>query len=396
MTRPLLSRRQLSLLILFLPGLILLLTLLGPVQDTTAADWQADADRRVYQRPIPQQTDYRLHLLLPTPLADSNATELEQRLLLAALQQRLSSAEIRHDWQQRMGALPKLHLRPGYLLLELNLEQAPNPDELALLLQQLQQPAQLEWAQQLQRVQAQHYLLRQEAEIWLKSQFPGAAQALTQTDPVRAYHQWLQPHRWRLTLTGPEPIALTLPSIDPDAGPIPTAPPLALNVLPLTPPTPPAPLQLHRWPLPAISSADHFALSLLARESLRLQLSAWLAQQPPNVQAGFSLNWTPAPPQGRATLIVQGKHWPPVRTWLAAALTHADLAAARAAVQQQLTQPNQQQAWADLLALHQLPADTLAQLPDRLAAISHADLQHWLQPLLESDYYHTLSLPALP
>ncbi len=391
MTRPLLSRRQLSLLILLLPGLILLLTLIGPGPAPTP--WQASPDQRVYWQ-SQERADYRLHLLLPQPPAHSASEQLQQRLLLAALQQQLNRTAPR--WHALLGAQPQLRSRPGLLMLELQTGSAPGSDQLAQLLAALRQPAGLDWHALLQRVQAEQYLHRQQPEDWLASQFPAASEPLRSLDPADAYYRWLAPERWQLTLSGPAPQPLSLPATG-EATPQRPGTMLSLRPLPVPEPSTATSLQLHRWPLPRLASVDQLALSLLAREAVQQPLSAALAQR---LQAqrsgGFSLQWVATLPRGRASLVLQGDDWPELRTWLPAQLATADLAAARQAVQAQLQQPGQQQAWIDLLALHRLPADSLERLPAALEAIDTDELQHWLQQQLESDYYHTLSLPASP
>ncbi len=385
MTRPLLSRRQLSLLILFLPGLILLLTLIGP--EPAPAPWQTSPDRRIYWQPQ-DRANYRLHLLLPQPPAHSATERLQQRLLIAALQQQLSRTVPR--WHALLGAQPQLQSRPGLLLLELQLDRAPDSDRLARLLTELRQPTELDWQALLRRVQAEQYLHRQQPESWLLGQFPTTEQSLS-LDPADTYYRWLDPERWQLTLSGPAPQSLSLPAIAEET-PQRSGTELSLMPLPVPEPRTATPLQLNRWPLPRLESINQLALSLLAREAVQQPLSAALAQR----SGGFSLQWVATPPQGRASLVLQGKDWPELRIWLPAQLATADLAAARRQVLTQSRQPGQQRAWIDLLALHQLPADSLERLPAALEAISADELQHWLQAQLESDYYHTLSLPASP
>lgn len=375
MSRPLLSRRQLNLLILFLPGAILLLTLLGP--DAEPAPWHSDAERRVYWQAVPVQPDYRLHLLLPQPPPESATQALRQRLLQAALRAQLHT--------DPLTARAQLQARPGHLRLQLTLTQAPDQALLNALLGALQPSPAIDWPALLKRVQAEQYLARQDAEGWLQGHYP-TPDPDNRFDPAAAYRDWLQPAHWRLTLTGPAPQPLSLPiAADP---PTPAAPPLQTRPLPVPAPTDAA-LTLYRWPLPAPTSAEQFALTVLAREILQQRLSAAL-QAPATHLHGYRLSWTPALPQGRASLILQGR--PPERAtdWLAALPAAAELDVARAAVQAQLRRPEQQQAWLDLIALYRLPADTLTRLPLHLQALEGAQLQRWLQPLLQSAYHHSL------
>ncbi|GAA0789554.1 hypothetical protein [Marinobacterium sediminicola] len=394
MTRPLLSRRHLSLLILFLPGIILLLSRLG--SDPEPSAWQANPDLRVYQQTAPAQSTYRLHLLLPQPLDISSGHQLEQQLLLHALQQRLGNKNVQTHWQQRLGALPTFQRQPGHVLLALNLDQAPVSAELSWLLQELQVPPSVDWPALLKRAQAEHYLARQEPEAWLKSQFPDQEPDGYRLNPLTAYQAWLQPGRWQLTLSSPEPLSLELPTDHPPT-PIASTQELLLKALPVAAPATPTGLHLHRWSLPAVGSVELFALNLLARESIQQQLSMWLEQHQNNgIQAGYSLSWIPALPHGRTTLILQGDSWPALKGWLPQQLASVDLEPAREAVMEQIRHPERQQFWVDLLAIHQLPADTLTRLPKALMTITPDELQLWLQARLESDYYHTLSLPASP
>ncbi|MBA4503582.1 hypothetical protein [Marinobacterium marinum] len=385
MTRPFLSRRQLSLLILFLPGIILLLSLLGP--NTPPPAWHVDQDFRVYQQLRPELDHYRLHLLLPSPPVSSPHRQLEQRLLFAALQRQLATLSQQGAWLIQ----PKLHQQPGYWLIEARTLQAPTSSELTRLLRQLQQPPVLDWSVLLQRIQAEQYIARQTPEAWLKTQ--GADNDVRMPNPAAAYHDRLQPQHWRLTLSGPKRLFLTL-STDTTSQPHVTTPPLSLQPLPLPPPAAPATFHLYRWPLPAAGSVQQLALDLLLQEIIQQALAQRLAQQ--SSKAGYSLVWEATPPQGLATLILQGDHWPSMTTWLPEQLILSDLNLARRRVLDTISQPDLLHSWMDLLALHQLPADTLEHLPAILPTISLPQLQQWLQQQLESDYYHTLSLPASP
>lgn len=397
MTRPLLSRRQLSLLILFLPGLILLLSRLGT--EPEPANWQSDSRHRIYQQQRPAQDGYRVHLLLPLPLPDSPAIRLTHRLLFTALQQRLADLEIQPYWSSRLDRTAQLHHLPGYLLLELGLRQVPAGTDLELLLTQLQQPPELNWTTRLRRIQAEDYLARQHAEPWLRAHLPDQRDDTLVIDPIALYRNQLQPEHWQVTLSGPQPAVLELPERG-SAKSIQPVPALSVRALPAPAPRQPAsdrPLYLHRWPLPEIRSVEQLAHSLLTREAIRQRLSHRLEQpaSQSGISAGFSLSWEPARPQGRATLILKGS-WPALHPWLVEQLGQADLASARRSLLELLSRPEQQQQWVDLIALHQLPADTLIRLPGCLEELTAAELQLWLQQRLESDYYHSLSLPASP
>jgi predicted Zn-dependent peptidase len=66
---------------------------------------------------------------------------------------------------------------------------------------------------------------------------------------------------------------------------------------------------------------------------------------------------------------------------------------ARQTLLKQLEGNTGQQQWMDLLALYQLPPDSLQRLPTQLEVLELSAMQQWLQSQLLSDYYHTLSLP---
>lgn len=94
--------------------------------------------------------------------------------------------------------------------------------------------------------------------------------------------------------------------------------------------------------------------------------------------------------------MVQGISPPNLGALLHIPITNAELDRARQSLMAQRTDMTDQQSWLDLLALYSLPANSFSQLSQQLDAIDTATLQHWLQTQLESDYYHTLSLPASP
>jgi len=392
MTQSFFSRRQLSLLILVLPGIILLLSLLGSEPDLP--DWQASADRRVYLHTVPAQTGYRIHLLLPQSAPTSATDGLQQQLLFTALRHRIQTPDELGHWLQQQGWTVQLDTLPSHVRLILHSQQPPNDPTLTTLLQRLQHPPEVDWGSLLRRVQAENYLARQQTDTWLRLSFPTTTQHSATVDPLVAYRQWLQPAHWRMTLSGAQPPALTLPLPTPDTT-VPAPAPLTLAILPVPTPRVTLPITLHRWQLPVPDSVDALAMTLLAREAIHQGLSDWLAQRQTDSHspAGFSLGWEPA---GNATLIIQGAQQPSVRPWLPSQITAANLEAARQQVQQLVIDAAGQSSWLDLLARHQLPADTLQRLPQPLEHIDSTQVQHWLQQQLETDYYHTLSLPASP
>jgi hypothetical protein len=178
--------------------------------------------------------------------------------------------------------------------------------------------------------------------------------------------------------------------------PVPTESlPLLLEPLPVMP-TPDSPLQLHRWTLPEVNSVEAFAQLLLGRELVTQSLSLWLEQRlntAPGRRNGYSLRWDATPYGGQATLILQGEGWPELLDWLPQQPGSEQMAAARERILIQLQSDTGLQQWMDLLALYQLPPDSLQRLPAQLEALQLPTMQQWLQSALLSDYYHTLSLP---
>lgn len=389
----LLSRGQLRLLIWVLPVVILLLSLLGPESQPQPAI-SADPDRRIYQQVIPQQPQFRLHLIVPhLPAADSS-TELQQHLITQALIRRLQAPDELGPWLSAQGWEIQVQANTGYRLLQLKSDSPFANHDVRQLLQQLQLPPRVDWSALLQRTQAEQYMMRQRAEAWLTSPPSGADFLLL--NPLAEYTQQLQPSDWRITLTGPEPLSLTSAVFDPVPTPTPSeSPALSIKPLPAAPAAGPR-LQLHRWALPQVNSTQDFAHLLLGRELVLQPLSGWLEQRladAPAHQAGYSLRWEAAQSGGLVTLLLQGEQWPSIPAWLPLQMPSANLNAARQTLLEQLEGDASQQQWMDLLALYQLPPDTLEQLPERLAGIEPLAVQHWLQSQLQSDYYHTLSLP---
>lgn len=390
---PLFSRNQLRLLIWILPIVILLLSLSGP-DESSMPTISSDAENRVYQLIRPQQEGFRLHLIAPREPASGAAAQLRQHLFSRALLARLRQPGELGDWLQTRGWTLHLREQAGYLLLEL---ESPGPvasEQLESFLQQLQTPPQVDWQALLRQVQAGQYLARQNAEAWLHSQTLQAEESLTIT-PAADYRQQLDPGHWRLTLTGPEPLPLQLPTVTPaDAGPQAlTAVRLSLQPLPVEPPAGPR-LALHRWRLSPIHTPDDFARLLLGRELVIQALSLWLEQhQSQEESLGYSLQWQPARDGGLASLLLQGTAWPRLAEWLPRQVSQADMDIARQQLLTRLETATDLQPWIDLLALYQLPEDSLQQLAERLARITPQAIQHWLQSGLQSDYYHTLSLP---
>lgn len=389
---PLLSRNQLRLLIWILPVVILLLSLSGP-NDALEPGITADAEQRVYQQVLPQQEFFRLHLVAAREPRAGAPAQLHQRLLSRALLTRLRQPGELGDWLQTRGWTLQLQEHAGYRRLELVSPEPVTSEQLKSFLQQLQTPPQADWQKLLQQVQAEQYLARQNAEAWLHSQTPQAEDRVLIIDPVADYRQQLDPGHWQLTLTGPEPLSLQLPAVTPADTQASASVRLSLQPLPVEPPVGPR-LTLHRWRLPPIHTPDDFARLLLGRELVIQTLALWLEQpRPENAGLGYSLHWEPAQGGGLASLLLTGTPWPHLPEWLPQQIGQADLESARQLLLAQLETTADPQSWIDLLALYRLPADSLQQLPEQLAEITPQAMQSWLQLQLQSDYYHTLSLP---
>jgi len=387
------SRNQLRLLIWVLPVIILLLSLLGP-DPTSHAIIQSDPERRIYQQTIPDQPHFQLHLVMPPPPVFGASAQLKQRLMTRALSTRLQRPDELGGWLSDQGWDATLQSMPGYRLLQLNSPVPFTDTPLHGLLQQLQIPPQVDWHALLQRAEAEQYLLRQDAEVWLTSQ--AQADEASPLDPAAEYSRLMHPAHWRMTLTGPTSLSLTLPEAS-QASPEMTSAtsPLTLKPLPAKPATN-APLQLYRWPLPPVNSVDDFARMLLGRELIVQSLSRRLEQQltvMANPQSGYSLRWDPASEGGTVSLLLRGETWPEPATWLPQQLLHADLEQARQNLLSGFASVADRQPWMNLLALYQLPPDSLDVMSERLALIEADAMQHWLQSQLQSDYYHTFSLP---
>lgn len=390
------SRGQLRLLIWVLPSVILILSLLGP-EPETGPSISTNAERSIYQQVVPQQTHFKLHLIAAQEPILSAVHQLRQRLIQQALLQRLQAADELGDWLEDKGWSIQLQDASGYRRLTLTSLTPFDSEALHDLLLRLQRPPAVDWEALLRRVQAEQYLVLQTPEFWLQSQTPTPTPEHV-LDPVAEYRQQLIPDHWRLTLTGPESLPLTLPTQhiaapDADASPRLTLKPLStqapLHKQSIT-------LQLHRWSLPPPDSPSAFAMSLLARELVLQRLSLWLEQHlvaSPSHQTGFSLRWEPAAAGGAASLLLQGDVHLDLPVWLPAQVLQADLVNARTALLAQIDKTPDKQQWMDLLALYQLPAQSLSQLPDLLSAIEPQAIHDWLQHQLQSDYYHTLSLP---
>lgn len=386
------SRNQLRLLIWVLPVIILLLSLLGP-DPTSHAIIQSDPDRRIYQQTIPDQSRFQLHLIAPHPPALNATSQLKQRLMTQALIMRLQHPDELGDWLSTQGWEVQLQSMPGYRLLQLS-SQAPITDaSLQQLLQQLQMPPQADWPALLQRVQAEQYLMRQDAEVWLTGRTRGPE--TLSLDPAVDYSGLLQPSHWRLTLTGPEPLALSLPHTGQSTSrATPRTSPLTLSPLPVKPDSG-VQLQLHRWPLPPVNSADDLARMLLGREMVVQSLSRRLEQQlteMPGHQAGYSLRWDATSEGGIVSLLLKGARWPEMTGWLPQQLPDTDRGRAHQALLSGLADADRRQQWMDLLALYQLPPNSLDEIPERLTQLETDAMQHWLQTQLQSDYYHSFSL----
>ncbi|MBV0934616.1 peptidase M16 family protein [Marinobacterium weihaiense] len=388
MTSSLLSRRQLSLLILILPGLILWLSLAGPNTAPPFPPRQHDSIQRLYQQKVPDQDHYRLHLLLPLSPAATARQQLEQQLLIEALQVRLQS----------LPQPPQVQRHPGHLRLEIRAPTAPD-DVLSPLLQHLQQPPALDWQARLNHLQARQYLQRQQPEGWLLGGGQDTGGSATWPNPAEHYRHWVAPERWQFSLSGPDrlarPLMPTHPAATTESAPEPN-PELTFRVLPVTPPDGSA--RLLRWPLTAPETLEQLALTLLAREYLQQRLSATL--EAVHVQgdsaSGFSLSWIPVTPGGQASLLLQGPAQDVLTAAIQTPVTSTDLHAARTTLASRLDDMQRGQAWLDLLALYRLAADSFDHLDRALADIDATTLQRWLQAQRESDYYHVLSLPAAP
>jgi hypothetical protein len=389
----LLSRGQLRLLIWVLPVVILLLSLLGPESQPEAVI-SADSDRRIYQQVIPQQTLFRLHLIAPHPPALDASTQLRQRLITQACIMRLQKPDELGDWLSAQGWEVQVQSNAGYRLLQLKSGRPFADSDVRQLLQQLQTPPTVDWSALLQRTQAEQYMMRQNAEVWLAS--PPSSNEHLSLDPLADYARQLQPSDWRITLTGPKYQSLSSVIFDP----APSSAPfedlmLSLKPLPVTPAAD-AQLQLHRWTLPQVKSIQDFAQLLLGRELVVQPLSRWLKQQladAPAHQAGYSLRWEATQSGGLVTLLLQGEQWPEIPAWLPQQLQPENVETARQTLLKQLEGNTGQQQWMDLLALYQLPPDSLQRLPTQLEVLELSAMQQWLQSQLLSDYYHTLSLP---
>jgi hypothetical protein len=391
--RPLLTRGQLRLLIWILPVVILLLSLLGP-ESQPAPIISADPDRRIYQQVIPGQARFRLHLIAPHSVALDASTRLRQQLITRAWSIRLHQPDELGEWLFAQGWTVGVRAHPGYRLLQLESGRPFAADALQQLLQRLQTPPRVEWPTLLQRARAEQYMRRQDAERWLNA--PPSNTPPPALDPLTDYAASLLPSGWRITVTGPQPLRLTSAIFgSPPAAPPPKGPLLSLEPLPVTPAAATR-LQLHRWRLPEVESVADFARLLLGRELVAAPLSRWLQRRladAPAQQAGYSLRWEAGSDGGLAALLLQGEQWPVISTWLAQQIQPIDLETGVQRLLAQLEEDGAQQQWMDLLALYQLPPDSLQQLPAQLEALDLASMRQWLQSRLRSDYHHTLSLP---
>ncbi|MBP0047132.1 hypothetical protein H9C73_00165 [Marinobacterium sp. AK62] len=382
MNRPFLSRRQLWLLIILLPGIILLLTLLGPMPGEPQI--LADPERRVFQQPQPRN-NYRLALQLPLPPPETADQWLAARLIPSLLSTRLTSPDLQ-QWLRSKGWQGLQHASdPTEWRLSLLSQQPPTPAAIEELLDLLGDFATVNWSARLEQLSAAHYLAQQsEGTQPFPELLDGPLPSGWHTRPAQLVSQYTAPQHWRLSLLTPEQQPLVAPQAR-AAEPTPESS-LFMQLLP-HPGSAPAGT-VHQWRWPAPSSADEWLEQQLALQCLRHQTSAIR-------HADIRMRWRAWHSGGQLSLFIPS----PSQLELTELLQCPQGARFEALKQEWRTgwtalTERQPQSWLLQLARYGLSPTPFSDVTSKLSQIERASLNQRLQQGPASDSYRRLIFPS--
>ncbi len=379
MSQPFLSRKQLWLLISLLPGVILLLTLLGPMPGEP--ELKVSEERRLYQL-LESRDNYQLQLVLSLPAPDTADLWLANRLLPKWLEQQLQSPATQQWLQQQPWQIQVLSSETEW---QLRVEMPSPPDQptLAALFSHLGATGTSDWAQLINANIAERYLRLQSAEeAALSALQPGPIPENWQVNPANLLKPWLSHERWQLILLTPEFLPLDM-AITQTQGPG-LATSEAINPLPSA--SPAGMGVLHHWRWPAPDSLTALAHTQLALECIQNRL-AYLSQ------GSFRLRWR-AWTQGGDLDVLLHQDEPP-----ADSLLNCPEASEFSQLKQSLIQ--HWQAYLDenpaggvqLLARYTLVAGSLDDIITALEQAERSEIQHFLQQQARSDTYRRMIFP---
>jgi len=386
MSGPLLNRRQLWLLIILLPGLILLLSLLGPMpgQSQIQAQIQASTDQRVYQR-LHQDSHYQLQLLLMQRAPDTPSAWLSGQLLHAVIASRAQHPETR-AWLQQQSWQLQLEARTTELIVNIHTTQPPETAQINALMKRLQEPAEIDWDALIQRQTAQHYLRMQSAqEAALAALSPGPLPATWEFEPAQLFRSQTRAEQWQLAVLTPEFLPISAPTsamAEPGTG---TAQTSTVTLLPR--PLSHEQLQAYYWRWPTATRLSDILREQLALQCLRHALNSRITT------GAYRLRWQ-AWTDGSGLSLLLNRPESSLHTWLRCP-EEPEFEILKQAFVHEWTDRFQADpaAWLRLLARHQLPASEPHQLAATAALLQRSDIEHYLQLGPGSDSYRRLIFP---
>lgn len=379
MSQPFLSRKQLWLLISLLPGVILLLTLLGPMP--SEPELKISEDRRLYQL-RESRDNYQLQLVLPLPAPDTAELWLANRLLPKWLEQQLQIPSTQ-QWLQQQGWQIRVISSETEWQLFVEMPSPPDASTLDTLFSYIGATETSDWAQLVNANIAERYLRLQSAEeAALSALQPGPIPENWQVNPAALLEPWLNHERWQLILLTPEflPLEIATPKT-PGTGlatsqaitPLPSASPAGMGVL-------------HHWRWPAPDSLSALARTQLALECIQNRLTQMN-------QGNFRLRWRTWEQGGDLDLLLHQRELQEKE------LLSCPEAAEFSQLRQSLLE--RWQAYLDdnpaggvhLLARNRLVADSLDDMITQLEQVERSDVQLFLQQQAGSDTYRRLIFP---
>lgn len=377
MSRPFLNRRQLWLLIILLPGVILLLSLLGPLPG--GQDLQISEDRRLYQMRQSRE-DYQLQLLLPLPAPDTAERWLVNRLLPDVMKQRLSTPEAQQWLQQQQWQIVSSNSDTEWQLL-IQTSAPPDNEQLRSLLQHLTAPVDMDWTQRVNTSLATRYLnLHTPDEAALAALQPGTFPRPWQVTPASLLDEWVTSERLLMTLQTPEFLPLTAPAV-PDAK---TGPATTVTATPLPSADPAGQGVLHHWRWSAPADLEGLARTQLALACVQEQLSLIS-------QGNFRLRWRAWHGFADLDLLLQQTALKPEQLLSCPDQDRYDQLRQQLAEYWEGRLAADASTWLLLLARHRLPAETPDRLVSQLEQLQRSDIQQHLQRLAGSDTYRRLN-----
>lgn len=383
MPGPLLNRRQLWLLIILMPGIILLLTLFGPMPGQPQV--YASNDQRVYQY-LHDEAFYQLQLQLTRPRPDTPSTWLMGQLLPQVLALRIRHPDTR-VWLQQQNWQLQLQPDTAEPVLNIHTSLPPTNAQIQTLLAYLRNPVDIDWDQLIQRHSAQHYLnLQSTQERALAALQSDSLPASWRLEPEQFFTAMTRAEHWQLTLMTPELQPLHSPTDATSATPPTDNHQAPVTLLPR--PLPQDHMQAYYWRWPATTELTEVMKEQLALQCLRHALSGQVTR------GSYQLRWQAWANGSDLSLLLMPPTDTALNTWLQCP-EGPDFDRLKQTLSDEWTDRFQTDpaAWLRLLARHRLPATEPDRLNAAIGPLQSSDIEHYLQQGPRSDSYRRLIFP---